>query len=123
MRKKAELAERKLALARREIAWLRKILQQNQYTNGLSLRMTSMTESSRFKMDIFAIADLLNYFHGNGDSFEGWEKQVRLLKTTYELDEKEVKILMCTRLKEKASEWSHSEPEFHQMNFEDLLIK
>lgn len=81
-----------------------------------------MTESSRMKMDIMAIAILLNYFHGSNDSYEEWEKQMRLLKVTYKLDENEAKILVAMRLREKANEWAiHSRPEFLQLNLEDLL--
>lgn len=65
----------------------------------------TFVDSSRFKTSIMAIADLLNSFHGNGDSYEVWENQVRLLRTMYELDENEAKILIGKSLKEKTSEW------------------
>lgn len=103
-RKQAELAERELALARREIESLRGTQQRDRPVDGRSAGVSMGTGSSRSRMDVLAIADLLCPFHGDGDSYEGWEAQVRLLRTTYELDENEVRILMGMRLKGKASE-------------------
>jgi len=36
---------------------------------------------------INTIAELLSYFDSSGDKFKTWEKQVRLLKTTYHLND------------------------------------
>lgn len=116
-RKQAELAEREIAL-KREMEMLREAQQQRTVED----RLVGMSmESRRFKADIAAITDLLSFFHGNGDSYEAWENQVRLLRTTYELDENEAKILVGKRLKGKASEWFLSKPEFLSISLENLL--
>ena len=38
------------------------------------------------------IADLLNNFNGKSGDFEVWEKQIKLLKTTYKLEDKTAKL-------------------------------
>lgn len=120
-KQQAELAERELALARREMELLCEVQQRSHLSEDRPSRTSMMSVSARPKTEVLAIVDLLNPFHGNGDSFEGWVKQLRLLRTTYELDENEVKILIGKRLKGRAGEWFHSKSEYLQMNLEDLL--
>lgn len=122
MKKQAELAERELALARREIEQLREAQRQNYSEEGQSLRMSRTSDlTDRSEMTITAIASLLDYFHGNSDAYDKWERQVRLLKTMYKLDDNKTKVLMGSRLKEKANEWFHSKPELIEMDFENFL--
>jgi len=74
------------------------------------------------RASITAIAELLGYFDGENDSCEMWEKQVRLLMTTYELQDNLVKILIGSRLKGRAAEWFRSRPEYIEMSTNDLLL-
>jgi len=122
MKKQAELFERELALARREIELLRVTQRRSLDEEDRSSRASAMSNpTNRAELSITAIASSLDYFHGNNDSYEKWERQVRLLKTTYKLEDSEAKLLITLRLKGKASEWFHSRPELIEMNFEGLL--
>jgi len=70
---------------------------------------------------ITAIADLLSNFSGQSSDYEIWEKQVKLLKATYKLEDDTAKILVGMRLKGKALEWLHFKPEYIAMTFDRLL--
>ena len=72
-------------------------------------------------MNIATIADLLNNFNGKSSDYETWEKQVKLLRLTYKLDDDAARILIGLRLKGKALEWFHSKPEHIIMTFDNLL--
>ncbi|EFN63234.1 hypothetical protein EAG_07298 [Camponotus floridanus] len=50
-------------------------------------------------------------------------QSMRLLKTTFKLDDSQAKLLMGSRLKEKASEWFHSKPELIDAQFDDFLTQ
>jgi Arginine methyltransferase-interacting protein, contains RING Zn-finger len=69
------------------------------------------------------ISELLDEFDGSEDSFSNLERQVRLLCSTYRLDDNVGKILIGARLKKKASKWFHSKPEHLEMTVEDLLTE
>ncbi|XP_043264094.1 uncharacterized protein LOC122404231 [Colletes gigas] len=77
--------------------------------------------STTKKVGITVIADLLDYFDGDRDRYERWEKQITLLRTSYELDDSECRILIGSRLKGRALEWFHSKPEFIQLTFEECI--
>lgn len=65
-------------------------------------RATSPTEvTGSARPSITAIAELLAHFNGVSDSWKVWEKvwEVRLLTTTYRLQDDIVKILIDSRLK------------------------
>lgn len=97
-RREKELVERELALARREIEFLR--LQNNPVSDerrGILAEATNREEhASRSrpacaeaisftlpaKINVTAIADLLNYFNGDSEIYETWEKQVRFIRAT-----------------------------------------
>ncbi|KAK2578110.1 hypothetical protein KPH14_009888 [Odynerus spinipes] len=72
-------------------------------------------------MNIKAIGDFLSDFSGACDTLCVWEKQVRLLQTTYGLDDQLTKILMASKLKSNALNWLHSKPEHIEMSAEELL--
>lgn len=77
--------------------------------------------SSHTRLNLTAIADLLANYDGISGDFHTWEKQIRLLKTTYQLRNDHVKILVGMRLKKRALEWFHSRPEFISMGFDTLI--
>jgi hypothetical protein len=81
-KKQAELFERELALARREIELLRETQRRSLDEEDRPSRASATSDSmSRSEMSITAIASLLDYFHGNSDFYEKWQRQVQLLKT------------------------------------------
>lgn len=72
---------------------------------------------------VTAIAELLAPFDGAGDSWEVWEKQVRLLASTYLLQDEMARILIGARLRGKAAEWFRSRPDHLEMTTNDLLME
>lgn len=72
-------------------------------------------------ISITTIAELLPFFDGDGEKFERWEKQVRLLAMTYSLSEEMIKVLIGSRLRGKALEWFHSRPEFLEIGARELM--
>ncbi|XP_076652416.1 uncharacterized protein LOC143358826 [Halictus rubicundus] len=84
------------------------------------------TWSARNHMEgvsITAIADLLAYYDGDGNQFERWEKQIRLLAATYDLYEEASKLLVGRKLRGKTLEWFHSRPEFLAMTTSELMAR
>jgi hypothetical protein len=132
VKKEKELLERELTLARREIEFLRGGERERERpevaergTNqAVTRREVDPTETTgtTARPSITAIAELLAHFDGASDSWEVWEKQVRLLATTYRLRDEMVKILICSRLKGKAAEWFRSKPEHLEKTTDDLLV-
>ncbi|KMQ88410.1 hypothetical protein RF55_12116 [Lasius niger] len=126
-RREKEIAERELELARREIALLR----ERQNTNFVDRERQEETivnnddgvrrVSPHTRLNLTAIADLLANFDGISSDFDTWERQVRLLKMTYQLEDDHAKILVGMRLKKKVLEWFHSKPEFISMSFNALI--
>ncbi|KMQ84654.1 hypothetical protein RF55_17376 [Lasius niger] len=117
-RREKEIAERELELARHEIALLR----ERQNTNFVDRERQEETTvdnddavrrvSPHTRLNLKAIADLLANFNGISSDFDTWERQVRLLKMTYQLEDDYAKILVGMRSKKIALEWFHSKPEF-----------
>jgi len=48
------------------------------------------------------VSELLSEFDGSEGLYQNWEKQLRLLKLIYQLDENNAKMLLGLRLKGKA---------------------
>lgn len=131
-KKEKELAECELVLTRceleamRERLWVEQIVGDGQPARGVTMpigreqsgttngnRVTAanggstngvMVQSGQPRTNIAAIADLLNNFDGRAGNYETWEKQIRLLKMTYELEDDAAKILIGMRLKERTIE-------------------
>lgn len=118
-RREKELAERELSLLRRELELARGLQQLN---IGERERTVDRENISREypRPSIKAIGDLLGLFDGSGD-YEVWEKQLRLLKTTYHLTDEYAKVLVGMRLKGKAAEWLHSKSQHIGLPLETLL--
>ncbi|XP_043468102.1 uncharacterized protein LOC122502224 [Leptopilina heterotoma] len=73
------------------------------------------------KVGIAAIGELLSTFEGNSGTFDSWERQVKMLKSTYNLEDDATRVLICSRLKSKALSWFHSRPEHIEMSTDQLL--
>lgn len=73
------------------------------------------------KINVAAIADLLSYFDGKSTNYDIWEKQIRLLKAIYQLEDDSARLVIGMRLRSRALEWLHSRPEYVGMPF-DLLL-
>lgn len=110
MRRERELMERELALARRETEMLRN-----------SPQHINSSVNSRPNINIKAIGELLREFNGVDSYFSEWEKQVRMLCQTYELDDNMAKILISSKLKGKAIQWFHSQSKYIEMGLNQLL--
>lgn len=124
-RREKEIAERELRLAQREIAMLR----ESQGVNSVEWRGETTTNGGggtaetlpRVKLNLTVVADLLASFDGISGDFDTWERQLKLLKVTYQLGDDHARILVGMRLKGKALEWFHSRPEFIGMSFDALI--
>ncbi|KAK2574735.1 hypothetical protein KPH14_013031, partial [Odynerus spinipes] len=81
----------------------------------------SSVQSLRSAMDIKSIGELLSEFNAIDQTYETWRKQLRLLISNYELNDKQIRILICSKLKGKALQWFHSCPEHVQMDIDNLL--
>lgn len=114
-----ELAERELCLLRRELELARGI---QRLSTGEREQTVDREDTTRGypRPSIAALGDLLSLFDGSGD-YEIWEKQLKLLKTTYHLTDEYAKVLLAMRLKGKAAEWLHSKSQHIGLPLETLL--
>jgi len=113
--------EEKLNTLRRELQSLRVGSRATVRASGAFIEEESGQTQS--KISINAIAELLATFDGTMGTFETWERQLRLLRRTYRLNDEHVKLLIGMRLKGKALEWLHSKPEFLEISVEALLCE
>lgn len=93
----AELQRREMELMRREMELLRR------ENNLLRASSRSVSATSQATVNIKSIGELLSEYQGSGEDFEQWKTQINLLRTTYELDENAVKILIGSKLGQGAS--------------------
>lgn len=115
MRRKRELMERETRLLERENQILR--------SGGVPHSSTNSSTETPSRVNINAVSELLNEFNGSDGLFRNWEKQSRLLISTYQLNEKYVKIMLeMLGLKDKALEF-HSCPEHIELSVDELLSK
>lgn len=76
------------------------------------------------KVSVKAVGELLSEFDGSEGLFQNWEKQVRLLVSTYQLDATDTKMdLIGMKLKGKALTWFHSRPEYLELNVDEILVE
>ncbi|XP_043497018.1 uncharacterized protein LOC122520807 [Polistes fuscatus] len=110
LRRARDLAEREADLLRRELEFLRRTPQS----------VISETERSRVKkwQDI---KELIVEFDGSDIEFDRWEKQVKGLLASYDLDAPSSKALVCSRLRGKALKWYHSRVDCVDLSSNDLL--
>lgn len=116
-----KLKEDELDLARREIEFLKSMQQLTIGGNNQAINTPRPMYETTPRLTASMIADMLNYFDGNSETYETWERQVRLLKTTYQVTDEMVKLAISSRLRGKAFEWFHSRPECIVMTVDELL--
>lgn len=124
-RREKELAERKLVLLRRKLEMVRNAQTESEARSEDGQQVPGLISSASVSqspthMSITRIADLLNSFDGNINTYDTWEKQLLFLKDAYKLEEDATKILVGMRLKEKALEWFHLKPDYIQMQTSQL---
>lgn len=107
--KERELDKKELELMRRE----------NEILRNMSPAITIAPEQPNMLVKI--ISDLLNEFDGTDNTYPIWEKQIRLLRNTYNLNDNSMRILIGAKLKGRALWWFHSRAEHIEMNCEELL--
>jgi len=110
-----ELAERELALMRQELNMLRSgsgASREKERRGFVSDDGATSTEvhSRRPYVNMMAVAELLTQFDGKSGDYDTWERQVKFLKTTYQLNDDVTKVMIGMRLKDKALKWLHSKP-------------
>jgi len=71
--------------------------------------------------NITALGDLLSDFTGAEDTFANWHRQLELVRTTYNLDDNNTRILISMKLKKRALQWFHSKPEHLEVSVNELL--
>lgn len=106
-RHEKEIAKRELELARRKIAFLRECrdmhsVNRKYQREAIATGGDGVAASSHPQLNLTAVADLLVDFDGNSGNFDIWEKQMKLLKATYRLEDDHAKILVGMKLKRKA---------------------
>ncbi|XP_043263516.1 uncharacterized protein LOC122403828 [Colletes gigas] len=113
--------ERELEFVRRERDLLQREMELMRRENEILRSSPRSVQSYGSNVNMRVVGDMLRDFDGSTNTLSVWEKSLRLLRDTYELDEKSVKILIATKLKGKALEWLHSKPEHIEMSVEVLL--
>lgn len=125
-----EEAERELAVARKELEIARRELDIQRCQNvreGTSSILRSNHTSEQVsqptipRVGITVIADLLAPYEGKSEKYDTWERQLRLLKATYRLDEEMSKVIVGMHLKGRAQEWLHSKPDLIGRDLDTLL--
>ncbi|CAK9796316.1 hypothetical protein ANTQUA_LOCUS717 [Anthophora quadrimaculata] len=57
-----------------------------------------------------AIVEMLSIYSGENNNFINWKQRADLIKGTYHLDESSMKLLIHQRLRKKALDWFHANP-------------
>lgn len=115
------MLEMEIEILRREVELLKR--QSCAAVRTPDTRVDSETRALQPKINLSGIAEILATFDGTTGNFEVWERQLRLLKRTYRLDDEHTRILIGMRLKGKALEWLHSRAEFVEISVEALLCE
>ncbi|KMQ84079.1 hypothetical protein RF55_18463 [Lasius niger] len=110
LRRERDLAARKTELFRRELELLRMSPRPEE---------DALVRSSVKKWQ--ELIDLVSEFNGNNLDFDRWEKQIKKLLSSYDLDDHRAKALVCSRLSGKALKWYHSRVDCVKLSFDDLL--
>lgn len=113
--------EAELASLRQEIERLKVQLQASAHAASTSFETDP--RPAHPKINIVVIVELLATFDGTAGNYEIWERQLKLLKRTYKLDDEHTKVLVGIRLKGKVAEWLHSRPELIEVSMEALLCE
>lgn len=118
-----ETVRRERDLLRREIESLRLERNHAVRTERSAVSSPNVSYPSVPRPSLTALSDLLSDFYGEEDTFERWQKQFDLVRTTYQLDDNMARILVGMKTKDRASQWFHSRPEHLQMPIDELMRK
>jgi len=105
-KREKELAERELALMRQELNMLRGgsgASREKERRGFVSDDGATSTEvhSRRPYVNVTAVAKLLMQFDGKSGDYDTWERQVKFLKTSYQLNDDVTKVMIGMRLKDR----------------------
>lgn len=114
-----ERMRRESELIRRQLEALR--LERNRTVENLTPASVNSGSFSTPRPAITALAELLSEFVGAEDTFWNWQRQLELVRTTYNLDDNNTRILISMKLKQKALQWFHSKPEHLEMPITELI--
>lgn len=132
-RRERDLAQREATLAQRELELTNRGIRQNvaNFPAEDENRMHEMREREQqqaevratppLRADVKGIGDLLGEFDGTNRHFEDWEKQARLVKRLFMVDDAIMKIIISSKLKGKAERWFRSRSEHTEMTLDELL--
>lgn len=73
------------------------------------------------RINITAVAEMLNQFDGNSEQCENWVKRLNFLKASFNLNDGMAKVLLTMRLKGRAAEWIYSKPEYVNLTFDNVV--
>ncbi|XP_076660149.1 uncharacterized protein LOC143363456 [Halictus rubicundus] len=110
LRRERDVIARENELLRRELALLRE-------TPSLETIPSGWTRVKKWQ----ELKDIVGEFSGSSNDFDRWEKQVRGLLSTYELDNHQAKALVCSRLTGRALKWYHSRIDCVDLTAHELL--
>ncbi|CAK9820252.1 hypothetical protein ANTPLA_LOCUS10515 [Anthophora plagiata] len=113
--------EREIQMLRRELEMMRERERRNFGEQSASQNATVYSGQYAPAMINESMKAMLNYFDGNGETFDVWERQLALLRVTYRLDDNAAKLLAVSRLRNQALEWFHSKPEHIGMCIDELV--
>lgn len=151
-RREKELAERELEFVRRELERMRSLRDASASNDGRaenmaarpesvnmatragsvnmaaraeSVNVAALPESTHYerRVNILHVADFLNHYKGDVGEYENWEKQLKMIKTTYGFTDDQLRILFGMRLKGRALEWLYSKSEHIGMPVKELLAE
>lgn len=110
VRKERDLAAREAELLRRKLELLRMSLRQEKDASARA----SVKKWQELK-------DLVGEFNGNNLDYDQWEKQIKKLLSSYNLDDHRAKALVCNRLSGKALKWYHSRADCVELSHDNFL--
>jgi len=64
---------------------------------------------------------MLSEFDSSSNAFRNWKQQVDFLRDPYNLNDNATRVLISSKLKEKAISWFHSKPEHITLNAVNLM--
>lgn len=112
---------RELDLVRRERDLLQRELDLRDREGRISVDVARPITNSLHSKDLKLIGGLVSDFDGSEYTYSVWEKQIISLRSLYNLNDGEAKMLLGDKTKGKALQWLQSRPEYVEMSFDDLL--
>lgn len=130
LRQELEVTKRERDVAQREAVLARRELELANTANPGSINLTDHSRGHeqdahpvppQLRADVKSIGELLGDFDGTNRYFENWDKQVRLVKRLFAVDDAIMKIIISSKLKEKADRWFRSKSKYTEMTLDALL--